>query len=308
MIAIDLGSNTLRVVQLDCQSGLFGSSFEKIVKTADGLAQTGVIDSKSIQRVIVAIKEAGLKIDLSSEPLFGVTTEALRRASNSDEVLAEIERETGIKFDIISGEKEASLTLLAVENRLKMTHEKEALWKQEHSFLLIDIGGGSTELIFRYPHRVISRSFPVGIVTTVQCYHTLEAIEEGIPRLMSEMEIFMQEVYAKEGKVDAFVATAGTPTTVAALTLGQTYATYDAQQINGVILEIPDLERELHHLLSSPFEEREEMVGVGRSDLISAGILIFKQLFLISQMKGCSVIDDGLREGVALQKCHELVG
>ncbi|MEA3456664.1 MAG: phosphatase, partial [Campylobacterota bacterium] len=58
-------------------------------------------------------------------------------------------------------------------------------------------------------------------------------------------------------------------------------------------------------LLAMPFEEREVTVGVGRSDLIAAGILIFRQLFILLGMKECVVIDDGLREGVALERCSE---
>jgi exopolyphosphatase/guanosine-5'-triphosphate,3'-diphosphate pyrophosphatase len=52
-----------------------------------------------------------------------------------------------------------------------------------------------------------------------------------------------------------------------------------------------------------PFEEREVIVGTGRSDLIAAGILIFKQLFSMVEFESCVVVDDGLREGVALEVC-----
>jgi len=52
-----------------------------------------------------------------------------------------------------------------------------------------------------------------------------------------------------------------------------------------------------------PFEERETTVGVGRSDLIAAGILIYKQIFNCVEFKSCIVIDDGLREGLALDSC-----
>ncbi len=301
MIAIDLGSNTLRVVQLECQTGEFVASFERIVKTADGLAHFGRVNKEALQRVIDAINEASLEIDFSSDSLRAVATEALRRASNSDEVLVKILKETGVEFEVITGEEEAGLTLLAVQNRVRLLEHKK-----DETFLLIDIGGGSTELIFRYPDKVVARSFPVGIVTIVQRYPTLEAIEEAIPAEMAQMLEFVREIYQKEGKVDAFVATAGTPTTVAALKQGQTYATYDPEVINGTALCVADLESALRQLLAMPFEDRERHVGVGRSDLITAGILIFKQLFLISRMQKCIVIDDGLREGVALQGCRDI--
>ena len=299
MIAIDLGSNTLRVTKLDCQSGKFLIGFEKIVKTADMLNNTGVIHHEAVDRVIYAIKEAKKKIDFSENRVKAVTTEALRRAANSKEVLERIEKETGISFEVISGEEEARLTLLAVKHRLNRLHFASK------SFVLIDIGGGSTELIFAYPDKVISRSFPVGIVTLAQSYQDLEGISTALPQEMLELERFCIEIYAEQGKVDSFIATAGTPTTVAAMKLGQTYDCYNPKKINGTSIVKQELDFYLKKLLNMPFNEREITVGVGRSDLIAAGILIYKQLFSIVEFESCVVIDDGLREGVALEACQQ---
>jgi len=298
VIAIDLGSNTLRVLQMDCKTGEFISEYEKMVKTADGLVQTNLINSDAIQRIIDAINEAKTKIDFSSDKLRAVTTEAIRRAANGEEVLSTIWEKTGIRFDTISGEEEAGLTLLAVQNRLEVLHPG-----RKESFLLVDIGGGSTELIFCYSGEMISRSFPVGIVTIAQSYQTLEKIGEAVPVLMGEMREFAEKLYAREGRVNVFIATAGTPTTVAAMKLGQTCATYDPQQVNGTELTTEDLEREFRRLLAMTIKEREKTVGVGRSDLIAAGILIFKELYRIAEFSRCLIIDDGLREGVALDAC-----
>jgi len=298
MIAIDLGSNTLRVTKLDCQSGKFLIGFEKIVKTADMLNNTGVIHHEAVDRVIYAIKEAKKKIDFSENRVKAVTTEALRRAANSKEVLERIEKETGISFEVISGEEEARLTLLAVKHRLNRLHFASK------SFVLIDIGGGSTELIFAYPDKVISRSFPVGIVTLAQSYQDLEGISTALPQEMLELERFCIEIYAEQGKVDSFIATAGTPTTVAAMKLGQTYDCYNPKKINGTSIVKQELDFYLKKLLNMPFNEREITVGIGRSDLIAAGILIYKQLFDIVEFNSCVVIDDGLREGAALDACQ----
>ncbi|HEC45270.1 MAG TPA: phosphatase [Epsilonproteobacteria bacterium] len=300
MIAIDLGSNTLRVVQIDCKSMKIINEYEKTVKTADGLVQHGLINEKATTRVISAIKEAKEKIDFTSDTVKAVTTEAIRRAKNSDDVLLQIKKETGVAFKIISGEEEARLTLLAVKHRLaKLQYASD-------SFVLVDIGGGSTELIFHYDNEVISKSFPIGIVTIAQSYETLNTIQKALPKEMLKIQMFCTEVYATKGKVNSFVATAGTPTTVAAMKLGQTYATYDAKKINGTSLEMKELDFYLKKLLSLPFEEREIAVGTGRSNLIAAGILIFKQLYSIVEFDACVVIDDGLREGVALEECSSL--
>ena len=299
IIAIDLGSNTLRVLCYDCQAEEAVAAFEKIVKTADGLREHGFINDAAVARVIAAIKEAKQVIDFSEQRIKAVTTEALRQASNKVQVIRSIEEETGIIFEIISGEKEAEYTLLAVKNRLRKLHYAS------QSFVLVDIGGGSTELIFCYPDKTISKSFPVGIVTIAQTYQTLEKIDQVLSSVMFEMQMFCAEVYATKGKVDSFVATAGTPTTVAAMKLGQTYESYDASKINGTSLVMTELDLYLKKLLAMPLEEREVTVGTGRSDLIAAGILIFKQLFTIVEFEKCVVVDDGLREGVALKGCNK---
>ena len=299
MIAIDLGSNTLRVLEYDCKSAKAISEFEKIVKTADGLAASGMINDNAIARVISAIKEVQKKIDFSSQSVKAVTTEAVRRASNSDGVLQKIANATDIHFEIISGDEEARFTLNAVKNRLTKLHYAS------DTFVLVDIGGGSTELIFHYDNETVSKSFPVGIVTIAQTYENLGNIAEALPREMLDMQMFCAEQYAIKGKPSAFVATAGTPTTVAAMKLGFNYETYDAAKINGTSLLKEELDFYLDKLLSMPFEERELAVGTGRSDLIAAGILIYKQLYTLLEFESCVVIDDGLREGVALDMCKE---
>ena len=298
MIAIDLGSNTLRVLEYDCTSAKQISVYEKVVKTADGLAEHGLVNDEAVNRVIIAIKEAQEQMSFSSL-VKAVTTEAIRRASNAFEVLARIKRETGVSFEIISGEEEARLTLLAVQHRLSK------LQYASDTFVLVDIGGGSTELIFHYGDETVSKSFPVGIVTIAQTYKTLENIDKVLPQEMLDIQMFCAEMYATKGKVNSFVATAGTPTTVAAMKLGFNYETYDASKINGTSLMLDELDLYLNKLLSMPFEEREVAVGTGRSDLIAAGILIYKQLYMILEFEMCVVVDDGLREGVALDACLE---
>ncbi len=299
MIAIDLGSNSLRVLEYDCTIKKELFSYEKVVKTADGLAEFGMVNEDAVQRIISAIQEVKSSIDFDSQPVKAVTTEAVRRASNADEVLRQIKKETGVVFEIISGEEEARLTLLAVKNRLRKLHYAS------DTFVLVDIGGGSTELIFHYKDETISKSFPVGIVTIAQSYETLENIEEALPHEMLDMQMFCAELYATKQKPDSFVATAGTPTTVAAMKLGFNYETYDAAKINGTSLQKKELDFYLKKLLSMPFEEREIAVGTGRSDLIVAGILIYKQLYTMLEFENCVVIDDGLREGVALEMCDK---
>ncbi len=296
MIAIDLGSNTLRFVEFDCNNMEFVNSYEKMVKTADGLAHSGIIGEDACRRIIHTIKEAQKLWDFSTHDIVAVATEAMRRASNNSKVLSDIYSATGVSFDIISGEVEALLTLEAVKYRLHKLNIDD-------SFVVVDIGGASTEVIFYYDDIILTESFPIGIVTTAQRYETLDDISNSIFNDMKNINDFVRKCYDKYGVVDRFVATAGTPTTLASMKLGQNYATYDADKINGTLLSIEDLDRELKRLLSLSVQERELLVGVGRDDLVTAGILIYRELFDIIRLQSCIVIDDGLREGVALQSC-----
>jgi len=299
MTAIDLGSNTFRAVEMDCQTLEPIAEYEKIVRTADGLQATGRVSHEAVLRIVAAANEAKKILDFS-HGVTAVTTEAIRRAVNGVEVLHEIEERTGLTFRILSGEEEARYTLLAVKTRL------EKLGMKSDVFVLADIGGGSTEIIFFHKGRIVAKSFPIGIVTVAQRYGTLEAIEKALDEVMGPIYRWVRSCREEGFETSRFVATAGTPTTVAAMKLGMTYESYDAARINGTTLHKEELGFYLQKLLSMPFEQREENVGTGRSDLIAAGILIYQRLFELLEFDSGIVIDDGLREGVALDMCRKL--
>jgi len=299
MVSIDLGSNTIRAIEIDCITLKKVAEYEKIVRTADNLHKTGTISDEAVDRIVNAIDEIGKILNLESG-VKAVTTEAVRRAKNGLEVIDFIKKSTGIEFQIIDGKKEAYYTLLAVVNRLEKLNFKVK------KFILVDIGGGSTELIFFNDNKINVKSFPIGVVTTAQKYRTKDKIIENLPSEMDEIKDFIDEYYKVAEKPDMFVSTAGTPTTVAAMKLGMNYKTYDADRINGVYLQKDDLEEQMERLLSLDEKSRQELVGVGREDLIVAGILIFRHLYDLLGFDRAYVIDDGLREGVAIAKCKKL--
>ena len=298
IIAIDLGSNSLRILKMNCETKERLGEFHKTVKTADGLSHSGLISKEAVGRVIVALNEAKEKLDFNNAIVKAVTTEAIRQANNSDEVLKTIQEHTDVVFEVIDGEQEALYALTAIQERLKILGERP------NSFMMADIGGGSTELLFHYGEgKTFSKSFPIGIVTVTQTFKTLPEIANAIPALMNPMKNYYNEVTSAYGEVELFVATAGTPTTVAAMKLGMEYETYDAQKIHGTRLSQKDLVAQLMKLLEMTQEERIRAVGVGRDDLIVSGILIYDELYNISKFKKSMVIDDGIREGVAFSEC-----
>lgn len=299
IVAIDLGSNSLRVLKMNCETKESMGDFHKTVKTADGLAQSGLISKEALERVVVALNEAKEKLDFSDATIKAVTTEAVRQAKNGDEVLAKIKEQTGVEFELIDGEAEAKYALIATQNRLKL------LGREPKSFMLIDIGGGSTEMLFYYGEdKTFSKSFPVGIVTVTQKFRGLAEISDAIPLLMNPMRGYYGEVTSQYGEVELFIATAGTPTTIAAMKQGMEYNSYDANKIHGTVLTQKDLVEQLMNLFKMSEEERTKTVGVGREDLIASGVMIYEEIYHISGFKESTVIDDGVREGVAFSQCR----
>jgi exopolyphosphatase/guanosine-5'-triphosphate,3'-diphosphate pyrophosphatase len=299
IIAIDLGSNSIRVLKMNCETKESLSEFHKTVKTADNLASTGIISEDALNRVVVAINEAKDKMDFSDAKVKAVTTEAIRQATNGDEVLSKIKEQTGVEFEVIDGVAEAKYALIAVENRLKLLNQNPK------SFMLVDIGGGSTELLFSYgKDKVFSKSFQVGIVTVTQKFNGLAEIAQAMPILMNPMRNYYNQVVSEHGEVEIFIATAGTPTTIASMKHGMYYNTYDADKIHGTILSQKDLVQQLERLITMSHKERVKSVGVGRDDLIASGVLIYDELYNISGFKESMVIDDGIREGVAYAVCE----
>jgi exopolyphosphatase/guanosine-5'-triphosphate,3'-diphosphate pyrophosphatase len=298
MIACDLGSNTFRVVQIDCNTKERINEFEKIVKTADGLHKNKVINDKALKRVIQAIKEAKSIIDFKNDTVYGIATAAMRLAKNSKEVLEKIKKETGLKIVIIDGNEEARLTSIAVENALK---RKEIKFR---SYMLLDLGGGSTELFFKAGKNIASKSFNIGIVTIAQKYKNFDLIKDNLEDELSGLKEFVEDLYAKYFKPAIFVATAGTPTTIAAFEQGMDYGSYDYKKINGTKLYRKNLKNSMQRLLAMDEKNREFWVGAGRGDLIIAGVLLLDKIVDICGFNDITVIDDGLREGLALSKCN----
>lgn len=288
MVAIDLGSNTIRFIEFDGER--WGKSFEKIVRTAEGLYETGVIGEKAINRIIDAINEAGKQINLSEQGIVGYTTAAMRLAKNSAAVLQRIKEETGVSFVIIDAQKEAGLTLSAVRFRLSK------LGITPSSFLLADIGGGSTELIRYENGKVQSESINMGIVTLSESSIGSGLLEEKIAQFKRKVRESISSNIPEK-----LVLTAGTPTTIAAYLNGMDYQNYDPDKINGTLLDVKDCFRVYDELLAMDEATRTRYVGVGRENLIIAGILMVTAIYEASEHVEALIIDDGLREGIALE-------
>ncbi|MDP3265642.1 MAG: phosphatase [Sulfuricurvum sp.] len=291
MIAIDLGSNTIRFIEYD---GLrWGKSYEKIVRTAEQLQATNIIGENALVRILNAIDEAKQCLDFTNQDIVAVTTAALRMANNRVDIIAKIHQHSGILFTIIDGAREAQLTRLAVQNRLKQLHINFT------NFVLADIGGGSTELISCDDAKVTSISLPIGIVTMSEKAANSTQLELLLASFEEKVRLFYSSLGEKEYET-RLILTSGTPTTIAAYRMGMDYSNYNPDKINGSILTLSDCVQTYMELMTMDESMRAKYVGVGREQLIATGILMVESLLKSSDVQEAIIIDDGLREGVAL--------
>ena len=293
VITIDLGSNSFRVLKYDCLNFKIIDEYHQVTGLADGLINTGQISFEALNRVVEALVIAKKKLNFDLKDAVCVTTAAMRKAKNSQEALDFIEKNSGAKFKIIDSNEEASLTLLAIKYALK----REKIDTQ--NFILLDIGGGSTELIVNFENNFYIKSFDFGIVTMTQkslkdgkLFEDLENHEIEIKKFLSTLNFSIKDF--------PFIATAGTPTTIAAIKLGFSYFNYDKNRVNGTMLDIEDLEDSLKLLKQKTLQELIEMVGKGRIEYLEIGTFIYRLFFNALEKNKSIVFDDGLREGVAI--------
>lgn len=291
--AIDLGSNSFRVVTYDFDTNTILNEFHEVVGMADGLVQTGKISHKAQQRVIDAINRAALNLNFDPSNAICVTTAAMRYASNNQEVLKNFQEKTGANFKIIDPQEEARLTLLAIKYALKRENYKS------EKFIVLDIGGGSTEVIVNTYDTFVAQSFPFGIVTLTQKYRDIKATKKALNLLKEEIHSFIDSL-SFDLENYRFIATAGTPTTIAAVKLGLDAYAYDKNKVNGTKVTKEDLYKALELFKNKPLEELTQLVGKGRVEFIEVGILIYEAIFEVLNKNESIVFDDGLREGVAI--------
>jgi exopolyphosphatase / guanosine-5'-triphosphate,3'-diphosphate pyrophosphatase len=296
IVTIDLGSNSFRVLKYDCKNHKIISEYNEVVGMADGLVDTGIISKEAIQRVIKAISHSIEVINYNPLNAVCVTTAAMRKASNNKEVLEYLKEKAGTNFSIIDGNEEARLTLLAVKYALK----REKI--NSEKFVLLDIGGGSTEIIVNTNDKYEDHSFDFGIVTMTQKYLKHIDLQNDLNNRKNEIKRFLDSLNI-DLKDYSFVATAGTPTTIAAIKLGQDFFSYDRNIVNGTIVNLEDISNSLNIFKNLSKEDISKLVGRGRVEFIEVGIFIYKMIFEVLDKNESIVLDDGLREGVAINYC-----
>jgi len=314
--AIDLGTNNCRLLIARPVDEGFKviDSYSKVVRLGVGLESTGLLSKESINNAVDALYVCAKKIKTHRVKRWRcVATEACRKALNGKYFLDRVKKETGLSLEIISPRVESRLAVMGCINLIDTT---------KNVALVVDIGGGSTELswvdvrrlkdenlstkIYRPPISAWA-SLPIGVVT----------LSERIPELndralwYENMKTVVRDEINKSNCKNRFVnifnegkghiiGTSGTITSLAGIHLKLPY--YQRDKVDGLWLRTSDAIKVSRYMSSlSPLERaKEPCIGEERANLLVAGCAITDVICEIWPSKIIRVADRGLREGMLM--------
>lgn len=300
--AIDIGTVTARLLVADVTDGVVSEVVRRqaITHLGEGWAGTGVLSGGGIARVATAVKAfAGEARDLGVERMVAVATSAARDASNADELIAALEA-TGVRPEIISGEREGSLTFLGATYGLR-----------DQRVLVVDVGGGSTELVLgSAPADGASgeasmdfvRSVDVGSRRVTELFlhsdpPTRQELDEAAAWVADELRGVFSAMRDRPAEM---VSVAGTATSIAAIDLA--LDPYDPERVHGYRVSGPSLLDVLEHLAALPLEKRCRVVGLEpeRAGVIVGGALVLQSVMAYAGLSSTLVSEHDILYGMVL--------
>ena len=293
--SIDLGSNSTRLLIADITNGTLSTIYKEhqVTRMADKLSESKIISKESTKRVLRVLVGFFKTINRNNvENIQIVGTAALRDAKNSKEITQLIEKRFGFEVDIVSGEDEGVLTSIGVLNSLGRLE----------NFLIVDIGGRSTEFIYDHDNKIVSKSLNIGVVSLSELFFnelpptetTLLLAQEYITSNLFESNYF-------DGRM--LVGVAGTFTSLASIFLEQSQ--YNDKELHLTELKNEDVFRinnELLRLNEPQIITKYKGLDPKRAKTIQAGILLAKEIIYKYNVDSIKVSDSDILEGLILKK------
>jgi exopolyphosphatase / guanosine-5'-triphosphate,3'-diphosphate pyrophosphatase len=298
---VDIGTNSTRLLIADVDAATATvQELERrsiVTRLGDGLEATGELGSEPRERVFAVLEQYARAIDAhGADVRTAVLTSAVRDAANGAAFTREVGERFGLDARTISGDEEARLTFLGA------TAARDPA--DASTLLVVDIGGGSTELVVGAGTRVeFHVSTQVGVVRHSERHLRRDPPGDG------ELEALARDVRgvlevelpgAVAGRVRQVIAVAGTPTQAAAMDLG--LERYDAGRIEGHVLERSTLRAQLRQLAPMPLEQRRAVRGLhpDRAPVIVAGLVILLAVLDAAGADAVEVSDRDILWGRAL--------
>jgi len=296
--AIDIGTNTILLLIAELESD---GSFQvlddraEITRLGAGVDRARQIGPEGERRSLEVLKSyLETCRSLGVDEIAAVGTSALRDARNTGVFKTRLKRELGLDLRVLSGEEEASYSYLAVQSGLALGEEE---------VLVVDVGGGSTELIWGQGgalHRSIS--LDLGSVRLTERFLLSDPVrEEECARLTTAIDRELQPLlvdWGVGGGFHAIVGIAGTFTTLAAIAKG--LRRYSHSEVHGSCLSRAEVARQVRLFKGKTIAERKEIPGLEakRADVILAGALLIERVMALFRVDQVTVSDQGIRYGL----------
>ncbi|WP_083260489.1 HD domain-containing protein [Cyanobacterium sp. IPPAS B-1200] len=301
--AIDIGTNSIHMVVVEINAQI--PSFTIIAKEKDTVRlgdrnpEDGNLTPEPMERSLSALKRCkDLADSLKVDQIIAVATSATREAPNGMDFLNRIESELGIKVDLISGQEEARRIYLGVLSGMDFGGGVHSL---------IDIGGGSTEMVLadNQETRHLS-STKVGAVRLNQDFITTDPVsEKEFIRLKAYIQGMLERPVdefknaLKQGEKPLLVGTSGTIETIAIIDAMETQGS-EPNPLNGYEISKKRIEQILEKLLKMDYDEKASLSGMSerRAEIIVPGIMILLEAMTMLDIDSITICERALREGI----------
>jgi exopolyphosphatase/guanosine-5'-triphosphate,3'-diphosphate pyrophosphatase len=302
--AFDCGTNSLRllVADLDLAAGTSRDVVRemRIVRLGQGVDRTGRIAEASLQRVFAAVEEYMEEVrGLDVDHLRFCATSAARDAENAGDFLAGIRDRVGVQPEVLVGDDEARTSFAGAVRDLPPLPEP---------LMVLDIGGGSTELILGTGDGAVeaARSLDIGSVRLNERHlHTDPPTKAEIREAVADIDATLDTSEVDLARAASVIGVAGTVTTVAAGVLG--LATYDPGLIHRSVLRTDAVQGQVAQLLAMVVEQRKALgyMHPGRADVIGAGGLILDRILRRTTVGSLLVSEHDILDGIAWSMVDE---
>jgi exopolyphosphatase/guanosine-5'-triphosphate,3'-diphosphate pyrophosphatase len=303
LTAIDVGTNSIHMVVVRIQPSLPAFTIIAREKTTVRLGNrdklTGCLTPAAMQRAVDTLYRClEISKSLNAEQTIAVATSAVREAPNGRDFLKQVETELGLWINLISGKEEARRIYLGVLSGMEFN-------LQPH--IIVDIGGGSTELILGdgQEPRTLS-STKVGAVRLTAEYISTDPVSnlefqtlQAYVRGMLERPVGELKTHLKPGEQPRLVGTSGTIETLATIHAREKLGLVPTP-LNGYSFSLQDLRELVNRLRQLNFQERMQIPGMNdrRAEIILAGALILQEAMTLLGTESVTICERSLREGV----------